>query len=153
MRNEGKVVAVEKHHGRAKALAENATRLEATCVSVREGDALEMEGEFDRVLLDAPCSDLGTLQSRPDVRWKKDENTVARLVPEQERLLDVAAERVRPGGTLVYSTCTISPEENERQADRFLERHIDFVSEDRMQLLPHRDATDGFFIARMRRNG
>ena len=151
MRNEGEVVAVEKHGRRAKALAENAARLGATCVSVREADALEVDGEFDRVLLDPPCSDLGTLQSRPDVRWKKDEDTVARLVPEQERLLDVAAERVRPGGTLVYSTCTISPDENERQADRFLARHTDFQGEDRMQVLPHRHGTDGFFIARMRR--
>ena len=112
-----------------------------------------MGGEYDRVLLDPPCSDLGTPQSRPDVRWKKSEDTVARLVPEQERLLDAAAERVRPGGTLVYSTCTISPDENERQADRFLERHPDFQAEERMQLLPHRHGTDGFFIARMTRNG
>ncbi len=151
MRNEGEVVAVEKHGGRAKALAENCERLAATCVSVRESDALEVDGEFDRVLLDPPCSDLGTLQSRPDVRWKKDEKTVARLVPEQARLLDVAAERVRPGGTLVYSTCTISPEENELQADRFLARRADFQGEDRIQLLPHRHGTDGFFIARMKR--
>ena len=153
MHNEGEVVAVEKNGGRAKALAENATRLGATCVSVREADALEVDGEFDRVLLDPPCSDLGTLQSRPDVRWKKSEDTVARLVPEQERLLDVAAKRVRRGGTLVYSTCTISPDENERQADRFLERHADFQDDHRMQLLPHRHGTDGFFIARVRRNG
>jgi 16S rRNA (cytosine967-C5)-methyltransferase len=153
MRNEGEVVAVERHGGRAKALAENCERLGATCISVREADALDVDGEFDRVLLDAPCSDLGTLQSRPDLRWKKDENTVARLVPEQERLLDVAAERVRPGGALVYSTCTISPDENERQADRFLERHADFQDEDRIQLMPHRHGTDGFFIARMSRSG
>jgi 16S rRNA (cytosine967-C5)-methyltransferase len=58
---------------------------------------------------------------------------------------------VRPGGTLVYSTCTISPDENERQIDRFLERHADFTGEDRRQLVPHRDGTDGFFIARMGR--
>src|SRR5688500_18666110 len=153
MRNEGEVVAIEKHGGRAKALAENCERLGATCVAVREVDALDAHGEFDRVLLDPPCSDLGTLQSRPDVRWKKDEDTIARLVPEQERLLDVAAERVRPGGTLVYSTCTISPDENERQADRFLERHADFRDEARLQLLPHRHGTDGFFIARMGKNG
>ena len=153
MGNRGEVVAVEKHGGRAKALAENSARLGATCVSVRESDALDVDGEFDRVLLDPPCSDLGTLQSRPDVRWKKGDDTVARLVPEQERLLEVAAERVKPGGTLVYSTCTISPEENERQVDRFLERHTDFQGEDRIQLLPHRHGTDGFFIARLRRTG
>ena len=81
------VVAVEKHGGRAKALAENSARLGATCVSVLEADALEVGGEYDRVLLDPPCSDLGTLQSRPDVRWKKSADTVARLVLEQEQLL------------------------------------------------------------------
>lgn len=152
MRNEGEVLAVDKGGGRAKALAENCARLAATCVSVREADALDVGGEFDRVLLDPSCSDLGTLQSRPDVRWKKSADTVARLVLEQEQLLDAAAERVRPGGTLVYSTCTISPDENERQVDRFLDRHSAFRDEERLQLLPHRDGTDGFFIARMRRD-
>jgi 16S rRNA (cytosine967-C5)-methyltransferase len=149
MRNEGEVVAVEKHGGRAKALGENCERLGATCVSVREAEAADAEGEFDRVLLDPPCSDLGTLQSRPDVRWKKEEDAVARLVPEQQTLLDAAAERVRPGGTLVYSTCTISPEENERQIERFLDRRGDFRSAKQTQLLPHRHGTDGFFIARL----
>jgi len=149
MRNDGTVLAVEKHHGRAKALAENCERLGATCVEVSESDAAEVVGEFDRVLLDAPCSDLGTLQSRPDVRWKKDESVVASIAAEQASLLDAAADRVRPEGTLVYSTCTISPEENERQIDRFLERHAGFREEERMQLLPHRDGTDGFFIARL----
>ena len=147
------MVAVEKHGGRAKALADNCERLGATCVTVREADAMDAEGEFDRVLLDPPCSDLGTLQSRPDVRWKKDEGTVAGVAAEQERLLDVAAARVRAGGTLVYSTCTISPDENERQIDRFLERHTAFRGEEQVQLLPHRDGTDGFFIARLRRAG
>jgi 16S rRNA (cytosine967-C5)-methyltransferase len=151
--NEGEIVAVEKHGGRAKALAENCERMGAACVEVREADAADVEGEFDRVLLDAPCSDLGTLQSRPDVRWKKGEEAVARLVAEQERLLEAAAERVRAGGTLVYSTCTISPEENERQIDRFLEGHDDFRAEERMQILPHRHGTDGFFIARLRKAG
>jgi 16S rRNA (cytosine967-C5)-methyltransferase len=149
--NDGEVVAVEKHGGRAKALSENCDRLGATCVSVSEEDAADVEGEFDRVLLDPPCSDLGTLQSRPDVRWKKDEEAVTRLAAEQSSLLDAAANCVRPGGTLVYSTCTISPEENERQIDRFLERHADFQEERRMQLFPHRHGTDGFFIARLAR--
>jgi 16S rRNA (cytosine967-C5)-methyltransferase len=147
--NDGEVVAVEKHGGRAKALAENCERMGVTCVTVREEDAADVGGEFDRVLLDPPCSDLGTLQSRPDVRWKKNEDVVARLCSEQARLLDATADRVRDGGTLVYSTCTISPEENERQIARFLERRPDFRSDSQTQLLPHRDGTDGFFIARL----
>jgi 16S rRNA (cytosine967-C5)-methyltransferase len=166
--NEGEVVAVEKHGGRAKALGENCERLGATSVSVREADAVDVEGEFDRVLLDPPCSDLGTLQSRPDVRWKKDEDVVGRLVAEQATLLDAAAERVRPGGTLVYSTCTISPEENERQIASFADRRSDFrvddlpepfgryahpTAEKVAQVLPHRHGTDGFFIARLVKEG
>ncbi len=123
---------------------------EVVCADARDADVGE---GFDRVLLDPPCSDLGTLQSRPDVRWKKDEATVAQLVAEQERLLEAAAERVRPGGVLVYSTCTISPDENERQIDRFLERRTDFRDEKRTQLLPHRHGTDGFFIVRLRKAG
>lgn len=164
--NDGEVVAVEKHGGRAKALSENCDRLGATCVGVREADAADVEGEFDRVLLDPPCSDLGTLQSRPDVRWKKEEGAVARLAAEQARLLDAAASCVRPGGTLVYSTCTISPDENERQIASFLARRGDFrvddlpepvaryphPTEERLaQVLPHRHGTDGFFIARLAR--
>ena len=166
--NEGEVVAVEKHGGRAKALVKNCDRLGASSVTVREEDAADVKGEFDRVLLDAPCSDLGTLQSRPDVRWKKEEGTVARLAAEQSRLLDAAANNVRPGGTLVYSTCTISPDENERQIALFAERRADFrldelpdpfgryahpTADGVVQVLPHRHGTDGFFIARLVREG
>lgn len=168
LRNEGEIVAVEVHGGRAKALTENCARLGAECVEVREADAADVEGEFDRVLVDPPCSDLGTLQSRPDVRWKKSEDVVERLVLEQQRLLDAAANRVRAGGTLVYSTCTISPDENERQIAAFVERRADFEVDDLaasfgryahptvdklLQLMPHRHGTDGFFIARLRRVG
>jgi 16S rRNA (cytosine967-C5)-methyltransferase len=168
IRNDGEVVAVEKHGGRANALAENCVRLGATCVSVREQDATDVEGEFDRVLLDPPCSDLGTLQSRPDVRWKKDEDVVARLAIEQRTLLDTAADHVRAGGTLVYSTCTISPDENERQIASFVERRGDFrvgdlgqsfsryahpTANGLVQVFPHRHGTDGFFIARLTKAG
>ena len=165
--NDGEVVAVEKHGGRARALAENCDRLGATCVSVQEADAADVGGEFDRVLLDPPCSDLGTLQARPDVRWKKDAQAAARLADEQERLLGAAADRVRPGGTLVYSTCTISPDENERQIAAFLERRDDYGladlsarferyahpwAEGMLQVMPNRHGTDGFFIARLTRH-
>jgi 16S rRNA (cytosine967-C5)-methyltransferase len=163
------VVAVETHAGRAGALAENCERLGASIVDVRHGDSREPidAAGFDRVLLDPPCTDLGTLQARPDVRWRKDAATLDRLTTEQAELLDAAAPQVRPGGTLVYSTCTISPLENEERMGAFLDSHPEFSPDDLgserpdlalqrdgrfLQLLPHRHDTDGFFVARLRRS-
>ena len=154
MEGRGEVVAVEAHAGRAKALAENCGRMGAENVQVLAQDAGQRAGgDFDRVLLDPPCSDLGTLQSRPDVRWRKDPELVERVAAQQAGLLEVAAGQVRPGGTLVYSTCTISARENEEQMRSFLESHPGFhASRPFVQLLPHRDGTDGFFIARLERS-
>jgi 16S rRNA (cytosine967-C5)-methyltransferase len=139
-------------------------------VDVRCEDAGQFVGEFedgyDRVLLDPPCSDLGTLQSRPDARWRKEPDQVRDLSRIQGGLIESAARHVRPGGSLVYSTCTISPSENEEQVHKFLARHPDFEADDLaaampefrhpraprfLQLLPHVQGTDGFFIARLRR--
>lgn len=170
MRGEGRVVAVELHEARARALEENARRLGADAVEVRVGDAAEPQpgGPFDRVLLDPPCSDLGTLQARPDVRWRKSPGQLAQLASLQRRMLERAASLVRPGGVLVYSTCTISAAENEEQLRAFLDGHPGFAADDLgaahpelasrsdprfLQLLPHRHGTDGFFVARLRRAG
>jgi 16S rRNA (cytosine967-C5)-methyltransferase len=153
MEGRGEVVAVERHAGRAKALEANARRLGASNVRVVNADAIDpVGGAFDRVLLDPPCSDLGTLQSRPDVRWRKDPALVERVATEQAELLEAAAAQVRPGGVLVYSTCTISARENEQQMQTFLETHREFRLASRRSLLPHRDGTDGFFIARLERS-
>jgi 16S rRNA (cytosine967-C5)-methyltransferase len=145
MRNEGEIVSVEQNPARADELRANAERMRATIVDVRTQDAREIveAGAFDRVLLDPPCSDLGTLQSRPDARWRKDPETIAELAALQGDLLESALAQLKPGGTLVYSTCTISAAENERRLD----------AGDAIQLLPHRDGTDGFFIARLERRG
>jgi 16S rRNA (cytosine967-C5)-methyltransferase len=168
MEDRGRIVAVERHPGRAQALRRTAARMGASAVEVRTADAtepLEPEG-FGRVLVDPPCSDLGTLAARPDARWRKDPGTVATLAAEQDRILDAAAQAVRPGGVLVYSTCTISPDENERRIESFLERHPRFAAAEPpsglpvwdhppvpfQQILPHRDGTDGFFIARLERS-
>jgi len=168
MRDEGRVVAVERHPGRADALRRTAQRMGATCVEVRTADAAgPHEPTYDRVLVDPPCSDLGTLAARPDVRWRKDADTPAELAATQAAILDAGAAALKPTGVLVYSTCTISPAENEDAIAAFLERHPGFTV-DRMpsdlpvwdhpsvpvflQTLPHRDGTDGFFIARLRRS-
>lgn len=168
MHGEGEVVAVERKPGRARALAANCRRLRADSVEVVEGDAAEpLAGRsFDRILLDAPCSNLGTLQARADARWRKSPEQIEALAVEQRALLESALRQVRPGGTVTYSTCTISASENERQIRAFLDHHAELVADDLgaahptlrsghdgrfLQLLPHRDGTDGFFIARLRR--
>jgi 16S rRNA (cytosine967-C5)-methyltransferase len=166
MGNAGEIVAVERHPGRAEALKKTAERMGATIVDVRAQDATEPmpQGDlYDRVLVDPPCSDLGTLASRPDARWRKAGRPEA-LAELQRSILEAGAAALKPGGTLVYSTCTISPAENEHVVAAFLAAHAEFSATDlgaevpfwkhptmpqSLQTLPHRDRTDGFFVARL----
>jgi 16S rRNA (cytosine967-C5)-methyltransferase len=154
----GSVTAVEKHPGRARELEENCRRLGATNVAVVCADALALPDEladYDHALVDAPCSGLGVLAARPDLRWR------GRPLPElQLDLLRVAAERVKPGGSIVYSVCTINADENEAVVDAsglepepLGEEWPQFVHPGRREFLhtlPHRHGTSGFFIARLR---
>ena len=154
----GEVVAVEKHPGRARQLQENCERLGASNVHVVNADALALPDElrcFDRVLVDAPCSGLGVLASRPDLRWR------AQPLPELQRdLVAVAADRVRPGGTILYAVCTINSEENEAVVDEsglevepLGDEWPQFAHPRRPEFLltlPDRHRTSGFFIARLR---
>jgi 16S rRNA (cytosine967-C5)-methyltransferase len=154
MEGTGEVVAIELHPGRAASLQETCTRMGADKVKVLCADARELSeqhGSFDRVLVDPPCSGLGTLQSRPDLRWHVEAEMVAQLATRQRELLAAAAARVRAGGTLVYSLCTVSRLEGDGVIDAFLEANPSFAVEQRRQLLQHRDLTDGFYIARLRR--
>jgi 16S rRNA (cytosine967-C5)-methyltransferase len=170
MEDRGTVVAVERHAGRAQALAGTAARMGARSIEVRTADAAEpMEREaYDRVLVDPPCSDLGTLAARPDARWRKAHDQPARLAEVQGAILRAGAAAVAPGGVLVYSTCTISPAENEAVVRALMAERPDFTADDLrsewpvwqhpaepmfLQTLPHRDGTDGFFMARLRRSG
>jgi 16S rRNA (cytosine967-C5)-methyltransferase len=169
MADRGEVVAVDADARRLRALVGNSKRLGVGCIDAHAGDAREpaFGGGFDRVLVDPPCSDLGTLQARPDARWRKRPRQISELQAIQREILDAASSAVRRGGRLVYSTCTISPLENERQVADFLERHPGFSALDLsdpypqtavagsgfLQTLPHRHQTDGFFIAALERKG
>jgi 16S rRNA (cytosine967-C5)-methyltransferase len=146
------IAAVEANPARADDLRANCERMRAASVDVIVKDARLVNGTFDRVMLDAPCSNLGTLARRPDARWRKAPEQIDQLAGLQSELLDAAAHATKPGGVLVYSVCTVSPQEGPLQVDRFLERHASFRDVGRRQTLPHRDGTDGFFIARLERS-
>jgi 16S rRNA (cytosine967-C5)-methyltransferase len=174
MGDRGEVIAVEQDSGRAGEIAEQARRLGLRSVTVIEADAAAtgMASGFDRVLVDPPCSDLGALASRPDARWRKSPRTIERLVELQGEILLRGLEALRPGGTLVYSTCTISRREGEEQIAALLAQAAageapllsvddlgalapDLVSShDRrcLQLRPDRDTTTGFFVCRLRKD-
>jgi 16S rRNA (cytosine967-C5)-methyltransferase len=174
MQGRGEVISVELDPRRAAEVVAQVDRLGLRNVTVIEADAADpgMAAGFDRILVDAPCSDLGALASRPDARWRKSPKTIERLIEVQERIVRNAVGLLRPGGTLLYATCTISRRENEGQVAALLaaaERgEVSALSLDdlgakapalaspvepmALQLLPGRDRTTGFFIARLTRH-
>jgi len=128
MKNEGEIIAVDKYSSRLKVLEKNLERLAITNVKIVESDALEFEDEekFDKILLDVPCSGLGTLTKKPDIKWKRDISDIRELSEFQPKLLEKGASLLKPGGELVFSTCTIEPEENYEVIKNFLEKHKEF---------------------------
>jgi 16S rRNA (cytosine967-C5)-methyltransferase len=124
MQNKGRIIAVDKYDVRLNLVKQAAERLGATIVETVEGDATEIALEAaDKVLVDAPCSGLGTLSKKPDIKWKRDSDDIVKLNVTQKAILNHAATLVRPGGVLVYSTCTVEPEENQNIVNAFLEAH------------------------------
>jgi len=154
MGDRGEVVAVERHAGRAAALQRTAARLRAASVRVTVADAADWtEGGFDRVLVDPPCSGLGTLSHRPDVRWRASPERTAALTAQQDAILAAGAGALRPGGALVYSVCTLNPAEGPERVAALLAARPELALAARRTTWPHRDATDGFSIALVRHTG
>jgi 16S rRNA (cytosine967-C5)-methyltransferase len=153
---EGAVTAVELHPHRAELIRQAAARQGVT-IDVRVGDAtappVEPDDTFDRVLVDAPCTGLGTGRRRPEVRWRRQPEDATELAALQRRLLLAAAERVAPGGTLTYAVCTWTAAETDEvvQACEPELEDAGFVPGERRQLWPDRDDTDGMYIATWRR--
>ncbi len=167
MQNRGAVVALESDGARMARIRENSLRLGTSIVATVQGDARHYrEGRFDKILVDAPCSGLGVLRRHPDGRWNKSERMIGEKAAIQGEILQNCAELLKPGGALVYATCTTEPEENEEMIGDFLAKHPEFTLDDpRLYLpasagklvdnrrifrtFPDEPAVDGFFGVRM----
>jgi len=138
MKDQGKLVALESDPARVRKISENSARLGITCIISVTGDAAAYRGEvFDRILIDAPCSGLGVLRRHPDGRWNKQEHTIRERQALQSKILENCADLLKPGGILVYATCTTEPEENEEVIKAFLDRQgVRFAIEDPRPFLP-----------------
>ena len=153
MDNEGEVYAFDIYDHKLELIQKQAERLGTEIVRTRCQDGRtareELKGMADCVLADVPCSGLGVIRRKPEIKTKADaELDFAELVQRQKEILEAAASYVKQGGTLVYSTCTVNPDENEKQVEAFCSRHPEFHLEFMKQLEPDRE-TDGFFISKM----
>ena len=165
MENEGHILSCDLHENKLRRIREGAQRLGITCIETAAADGRTFrEGwaeQFDTVLCDVPCSGLGIIRKKPDIRYK-DPSELKALPEIQRAILENSTRYVRPGGVLVYSTCTVLPEENENVTDAFLSSHPEFIYEEfslpngeaapgYLTLWPQRNGTDGFYLSRMRR--
>ena len=168
MENRGRILAFDIYEEKIRRIERNAKRLGISMIEAAVRDARELgaayAGQADRVLVDAPCSGLGVLRRKPDARWKKSARDAKTLPSLQHAILESAAQTVKKGGVLVYSTCTMEECENAAVVNAFLETYTDFALEETgrflpvqktaermVQIMPEADGPDGFFIARMRR--
>ena len=166
MENKGKIIACDIHEHKLQLIKENAQRLGIDIIvpSINDGTVLRQEwlGQFDRVLVDAPCSGMGVLRRRAEARWRKQKKDLKLFPPLQLAILENAVQYVKAGGRLVYSTCTIEQSENHYLIEEFLSKHSDWQrvpiphpltgeAVEELQLLPQRDGVDGFYICALER--
>ena len=153
--DKGKIFSVDRSAHRSKKIAANAKRLGTSCLQLIVSDSNELlvknpkwQGFFDRILIDAPCSGLGTLARHPDARWRMNKDNIQDLIVIQSQLLMSLAPLLKSGGKLVYSTCTIHPDENHNQIKNFLHLNSGLILEYEKQIWPAEEENgDGFYIA------
>jgi len=167
MKNNGMLLALDRHHNRAVQLQDNLKRLGGGIAYVVAADSIQVPSaqKFDKILLDAPCSGFGVLNKRVDLKWKRTAQDIENMQRLQLQLLGSAAEAVRPDGIIVYSTCTLEPEENEQVVEKFFQGHRDFILDDLtgeipekylwhknyVRTFPQRHQMDGSFVTRLRK--
>ncbi len=175
MKDKGKVIAADIHKHKIKLIEEQQERLHLHIIEAIHADARKIKDytdqRFDRILLDVPCSGLGVIRRKPDVKWTKSEDDIREITKIQEEILEEVFPLLKPDGVLVYSTCTMTLEENQKMVERFLEKHDDFYLDQQLpnylsetvnekvdartgmlQILPQHFHSDGFFISRLLRN-
>lgn len=173
MQNKGEIIAWDVHPHRVQLIKENCRRLKVDIVKPEVKDAKVFDENlvdtFDKVIIDAPCSGTGVIRRKPDIKWSKKPEDIISLKSEQEKILNTCSCYVKPDGILVYSTCSIDPEENEKNIEAFLAKNDSFVYDDLrnyvpkelheslenhcgyLTLYPNLHGTDGFFIARLKK--
>lgn len=175
MNNRGRIVALDIHDHKVKLIEQQAKRLGLSNIEAKQLDGRQAHTQFaaetfDRILVDAPCSGLGVIRRKPEIKYAKNEKDIAQLAEIQLNILRAVAPLLKRGGTLVYSTCTVDREENERVIAKFLDEHpqyerdhtlalrlpssvAPYVHDGMLQLLPHHVFSDGFFIATLKKKG
>lgn len=175
MNNQGRIIALDIHEHKLKLIEENATRLGIDMIETKQADARELPPNlahepFDRILVDAPCTGFGVIRRKPDLKWQKSEKDAEAIATIQLQILKQASRWIKADGYIVYSTCTVDPEENGRLVHRFIDENPEFVLDSSLikdmpvelhgyfhksgsyiQILPHYLGSDGFFIARLKR--
>jgi 16S rRNA (cytosine967-C5)-methyltransferase len=164
MENRGEILSCDLHKSKLSLISRGAQSLGISIINVMERNAAKEDsecGEFDRILCDVPCSGLGVIAKKPDIRRKTPED-IERLPEVQAKILAESAKHLKKGGTLVYSTCTLNPKENKEIVEAFLAENKDFTlcpfkagaleSDGMTELFPHIHKTDGFFIAKLQKN-
>ena len=155
MQNRGSILAQDIEPNRLKLVQENCVRLGVVCVhyaTAVENAEVTTSRQFDRILIDAPCSNTGVLRRRVDLRWRIRPEEIGRLRATQLKLLEQAAPRLKSGGVLVYSTCSVEPEENREVVNAFLAEHTGFTLERDHEVVPFAQNVDGAYVARLRLN-
>jgi 16S rRNA (cytosine967-C5)-methyltransferase len=155
MHNKGRIIALDIHEWKLKELRKRAARAGADIIETRtvttDKVIKRLEKSADRLLLDVPCSGLGTLRRNPDIKWKLTAEVLERIGREQYGILIAYCSMVKPGGIVIYSTCSILPSENEGVIDRFTREYGNFRKVGERKILPSESGADGFYMVALER--
>lgn len=155
MENQGRIDAWDIHEHRVKLIEDLAKTLGVTIIKASQKDATEytsiLSGHYDKILLDVPCTGIGVIRKKPDIKWTRKPEDIESLAEVQADILNICSNYLRCGGRMVYSTCTVFARENHLQIENFLSKHPEFNLVEEINLYPHIDGTDGFYIAVLER--